>query len=68
MHPRAKQWSIGHFLQKVVREGLFDLLTFELRLDGSKEENYADIWDFSSRKRGNSKWKDPEACWRNNQG
>lgn len=38
-------------LQKVVREGLFDLLTFELRLDGSKEENYADIWDFSSRKR-----------------
>lgn len=49
-HPRAKTVEYRTLLQKVVREGLFDL-TFELRLDGSKEENYADIWDFSSRKR-----------------
>lgn len=43
--------DMGAILRRVVREGLFDLSTFELRLEEGEEENYADTWDFCSRKR-----------------
>lgn len=38
--------DMGAILRRVVREGLFDLWTFELRLEEGEEENYADTWDF----------------------
>lgn len=43
--------NMGAILRSVVREGFSNLLTFELRPKEGKEESYADIRDFDSRKR-----------------